>query len=375
MSNSASLLLPGSNLTNLLVLSREHINGIAFARQMLPSWIAACLLTITFLAVVFPLDDGHGADNEFSPPLRLGVGAASALIAAALILLLPNPAIPVLALGLIAIMLRRLPAHINAPALALLFAFTVALGTIARAWHDPAETPPTRAVGQPPPSLRSVRAWSTTSPPPSSSRRNHHHTPTLFSSDDLGPNLVITGSLSAYLWLQAAKTANARASIRTYSRLGLLLVPLTLAAALGALSTGTHADHPRTSDSQPSPIGSSTRSRHAAAPRSDRRQVDQEAPPARGHSPGTLAMIPVVSCQVGHQPGCPSHQEGHHDQHQAHHQAGHRGRSGPASRKPMTVAQITEAALPLTNLGRQDLRSRCSTRSCTARTGSPTGLS
>src|SRR6266571_4670363 len=45
MSNSASLLLPGSNLTNLLVLNREHINGADFGVRMLPAWLAACLLT------------------------------------------------------------------------------------------------------------------------------------------------------------------------------------------------------------------------------------------------------------------------------------------------------------------------------------------
>jgi arsenical pump membrane protein len=53
---------------------------------------------------------------------------------------------------------------------------------------------------------------------------------------DLGPNLVITGSLSAFLWLQAARSVNARASIWTYSKLGALLVPLTLAGTLATLS-------------------------------------------------------------------------------------------------------------------------------------------
>jgi arsenical pump membrane protein len=52
---------------------------------------------------------------------------------------------------------------------------------------------------------------------------------------DLGPNLAVTGSLSAVLWLQAARTVGAHASITTYSRLGLLLVPTTLAATLAAL--------------------------------------------------------------------------------------------------------------------------------------------
>jgi arsenical pump membrane protein len=52
---------------------------------------------------------------------------------------------------------------------------------------------------------------------------------------DLGPNLAVTGSLSAVLWLQAARAVGAHASITTYTRLGLILVPLTLAAALATL--------------------------------------------------------------------------------------------------------------------------------------------
>src|SRR5213596_3539652 len=42
MSNSASLLLPGSNLTNLLVLRHDPISGAAFALAMLPAWLLAC---------------------------------------------------------------------------------------------------------------------------------------------------------------------------------------------------------------------------------------------------------------------------------------------------------------------------------------------
>jgi hypothetical protein len=42
MANSASLLLPGSNLTNLLVLRDDPQNGASFASHMLPAWISAC---------------------------------------------------------------------------------------------------------------------------------------------------------------------------------------------------------------------------------------------------------------------------------------------------------------------------------------------
>jgi Na+/H+ antiporter NhaD/arsenite permease-like protein len=46
----------------------------------------------------------------------------------------------------------------------------------------------------------------------------------------------VPGSLSALLWLQAARTVNADTSIATYTKLGALLVPLTLAGTLAALA-------------------------------------------------------------------------------------------------------------------------------------------
>ncbi len=45
MSNAASLLLPGSNLTNLLVLGRAHVAGAVFAARMLPAWLASVVVT------------------------------------------------------------------------------------------------------------------------------------------------------------------------------------------------------------------------------------------------------------------------------------------------------------------------------------------
>jgi arsenical pump membrane protein len=52
---------------------------------------------------------------------------------------------------------------------------------------------------------------------------------------NLGPNLAVTGSLSALLWLRVARSLGARPSALAYSRLGLLLCPVPLAAAVGAL--------------------------------------------------------------------------------------------------------------------------------------------
>ena len=151
-------------------------------------------------------------------------------------LTLPNAALPVLAVGLAATALRRLRPALDARALALLFTLAVSLGAIARLWHGPAHL------------LDSSGSWTTAgigalasvlvNNLPAAvvlSAQPAPHPYALLLGLDLGPNLAITGSLSALLWLQAARTVGAHASITTYTRLGLVLVPLTLAATLATL--------------------------------------------------------------------------------------------------------------------------------------------
>lgn len=58
---------------------------------------------------------------------------------------------------------------------------------------------------------------------------------------NIGPNLFVAGSLAWFLWLRAARSAGARPSIAKASRLGLVAVPLSMAAARGMLAlTGSH---------------------------------------------------------------------------------------------------------------------------------------
>jgi arsenical pump membrane protein len=239
MANAASLLLPGSNLTNLLVLERAPQSGATFAAQMLPAWICSCAITATFLVLAYRLEDRIRPEND-GPPLRLTVGTISTLIAAVLVLLLRNAAIPVLALGLAASLLRRLRPRLNARTLALLFTLTVSLGALARLFTgatrllDSVGSWPTAAIA----AMASVlinnlpaAVLFSAQPPP------HPHA--LLLGLDIGPNLAVTGSLSAVLWLQAARSVGAQASIATYSKLGLLLVPLTLAGTLAIADPAT----------------------------------------------------------------------------------------------------------------------------------------
>jgi arsenical pump membrane protein len=235
MANSASLLLPGSNLTNLLVLRRDPVSGAVFAARMLPAWLAACALTAAFVTLAFRLNPGEPDKGE-APPLRFGLGAAAALAAATLVLALPNAALPVLALGLAATAVRRLRPRLDGRALGFLSVLTLGLGTLARAWSGPAKLVDSHArwASAGIAALASVLVNNlpasmllSAQPPP--------HPRALLLGLDLGPNLAVTGSLAAFLWLQAARAVNADASIVTYSLLGLILVPLTLAGSLAAL--------------------------------------------------------------------------------------------------------------------------------------------
>jgi arsenical pump membrane protein len=206
---------------------------------MLPAWLVACALTAAFLTLAYRLEDG-AQDERRPPPLRLGLGAAATLGAAALVLALPNAALPVLALGLGATALRRLRPRLDLRALALLFALTVGLGTLARVWDGPSQllessgqwvTAVIAAVGSLVLNNLPAAVLFSAQPPP--------HSRALLLGLDLGPNLAVTGSLSAFLWLQAARTVNADASIATYTKLGALLVPLTLAGTLATLALHT----------------------------------------------------------------------------------------------------------------------------------------
>jgi len=220
----------------VLVVGLLLIGSVAAAdARMLPAWTAACAITAAFVALAFRLDVGERIEDA-APPLRLGVGAAATLAAAACVLTLPNAALPVLAVGLVAIALRHLRPRLDVRALAVLFVLATGLGTIARLWGDLADLLGSRgnwtaaAIG----AIASILVNNL----PAAVLLSAHpaaHPEALLLGLDLGPNLAVTGSLSAVLWLQAARTVQADASIATYTRLGVILVPLTLAAALLAI--------------------------------------------------------------------------------------------------------------------------------------------
>jgi arsenical pump membrane protein len=244
MSNAASLFLPGSNLTNLIVLHGEHVSGATFFLRTWPAALAAVASTTAVLVAVFwkPL---HG-EQRVAPErslARFGVGLVGVAVATALVLALASPALPVLAAGIVAVGVSRTSrarvlAAVDVRVLGGLFALAVALGTLGRNWGGPHSLfgslgrLPTAGLG----ALTSVLvnnlpAAVLLAPEPP------HHARALLIGLNLGPNLAVSGSLSALLWLRVARSLGARPSIGFYSLLGLAVVPVSMLSALAALQT------------------------------------------------------------------------------------------------------------------------------------------
>jgi arsenical pump membrane protein len=242
MSNAASLVLPGSNLTNLIVLHGEHVSGAVFFGRMWPAALASVLTTIAVLLLAFRHSFGDPTAPVTEPHrARLGIGAAAVLVSAVFVLFLASPALPVLVVGVVAVVATRtararILAAVDVRVLGLLFVLATALGGLGRWWSgiDTFFDSLTRwqvsglaavgAVG-----LNNLPAAVLLTPD------TPLHPRALLLGLNIGPNLAVTGSLSALLWLRVARSLGAQPSAKTYSRVGVVLAPLTLAAALAAL--------------------------------------------------------------------------------------------------------------------------------------------
>jgi len=243
MSNAASLFLPGSNLTNLIVLHGEHVSGATFFLRMWPAAVAAVVSTTAVLLALFWRRLGEerpGRDGRVHA--RFGVGAIAVCVATVFVLVLSAPALPVLAVGIAAVLLAgtertRVLAAVDVRVLGLLFALAVVLGGVGRWWHGPYTL--LSSLGRWPTAGFGAAAAVLVNNLPASvllTPEPPHHARALLLGLNLGPNLAVTGSLSALLWLRVARTLDARPSIRTYSLLGLVVVPVSLLASLAALS-------------------------------------------------------------------------------------------------------------------------------------------
>jgi arsenical pump membrane protein len=252
VSNAGSLLLPGSNLTNLIVLGHLHLSGGQFFAHMALPWVGAVVLTAAVIAVAErrALRSDRSQPDPGSDPgpanASFGLGAVGVVAVTVLVLALRNPALPVAGVGVLIIVARLATRRqhldhvlevLGLPVLVGLFGVALALGTLGRAWSGPAtllahlDTVGTAVVAAlstvvlnnlPAASLLASRV------PP--------HPYALLVGLDIGPNLFVTGSLAWILWWRTARSAGSAPPVRRAVILGMVTVPLSMAAALGLLA-------------------------------------------------------------------------------------------------------------------------------------------
>lgn len=252
LSNAGSLLLPGSNLTNLIVVGHLHVSGAAFFAHMAPAWAAAVVVTATVIGLMERRSMSGGAGVSEPPPVpTYGVGMVAVVSVSVLVVVLRSPALPVAVVGVVVATIR-VAGHresgtaarrvLGLPVLVGLFGAAVALGTLGRWWSGPATL------------LGHLDGWGTAAVAAASSvlvnnlpaasllaSRVPPHPYALLVGLDVGPNLFVTGSLAWILWRRAARAAGAEPSLARASLLGGLSVPLSMAAAVAMLAlTGSH---------------------------------------------------------------------------------------------------------------------------------------
>jgi arsenical pump membrane protein len=186
--------------------------------------------------------DGAGATPVSEPRVELGAGALATAAAVVLVLVLRQPALAVLAVGILAagveLSRRRIAVadvrRILGPAsLAAAFVLTVALGTLARHWDGPAEL----IDGASGPETAGLAAISTVfvNNLPSAALYSAHavdHSRMLLLGLNVGPNLAVTGALSALLWFRSAREVAGRPSLLEFSLRGIPLAVVAMAAAI-----------------------------------------------------------------------------------------------------------------------------------------------
>jgi arsenical pump membrane protein len=251
LSNAGSLMLPGSNLTNLIVLGHLHLSGGAFLAHMAPAAAAAAVVTAIVIGAVHHRElraTIRPSSGHERPVLGLGVVAVAAVTM--LVVGLRTPAVPVAVVGVAAVLTRSLRRDsrtsagsalriLGLPVLVGLFGLAVALGTLGRSWSGAATL------------LSHLGAWGTAfvaaitsvlvnNLPAASllAARQPPHPFELLVGLNIGPNIFVTGSLAWVLWMRAARAAGGQPDVKRASLLGLASAPLAIAAAVGVLALG-----------------------------------------------------------------------------------------------------------------------------------------
>ncbi|MFF7144205.1 SLC13 family permease [Streptomyces nodosus] len=266
LSNTASLLLPVSNLTNLLAYGAAGLSFTRFAALMALPWLVAVAAEYVVLRRFFrhDLDAGAAAGDPGEPP-RLPLFALvtvactlAGFVVASFLGIDPawSAAAGALTLAVRALVRRRTtPVTVVRAAAPSFLAFVLALGIVVRAVEDnglagalgrvvPAGTGLPALLGIA--ALAALLANVINNLPavlvllPLTAPSGPGAVLAVLLGVNIGPNLTYAGSLATLLWRRVVHQHDHRVDLREFTRLGLLTVPAALGCAVVALWVSLH---------------------------------------------------------------------------------------------------------------------------------------
>ena len=261
LSNTASLLLPVSNLTNLLAFAASGLSFTRFAMLMALPWLAAIAVEYVVLRRFFATDLDAGAQTppgEVAPVMPLFALATVAGTLAGFVITSAvgvNPAWAAAAGALVlaarALLQRRTtPVGIVRSASLPFLAFVLALGIVVRAVVDnglaaaldhliPHGTALLALLGIA--AVAAVLANVINNLPatlvllPLTAAAGPGAVLAVLVGVNIGPNLTYAGSLATLLWRRILREHDTDVGLGEFTRLGLLVVPAALTLAVVAL--------------------------------------------------------------------------------------------------------------------------------------------
>lgn len=244
MVNAASLLLIGSNLTNLLIFASRPVGGATFAAHTSLAWLASVL--VTALAVAWwrrrSLTKRRASAPASASTLSWGPGLLATIVAVVLMLTMSDPALAVLVVGLLAesyewlarrrVRLGAIVRVANPTIILPLFALALAVGWLGRRFHVAShlvahtnDVTTALTAGAAAILINNLPAASLFAGGPVA------HPYALLVGLNIGPNIFMTGAMSTLLWFRVARAHGTRPTSRQFLRVG---APVGLIALLVA---------------------------------------------------------------------------------------------------------------------------------------------
>jgi arsenical pump membrane protein len=261
LANSASLLLPVSNLTNLLAFAASGVSFTRFAALMALPWLVAIAAEWVVLSRVFADDlrqagapvDGRGTEPAPDLPAFALVVIALTLVGFGISSLVGIAPVWFATAGAVVLTVRRPPESVTALVSAAeptFLAFVLALGVVVSAAGNHGLSSVVDSLlphGASLPALLGVAAVSAVLANLVNNLPATLIIVAVVSSSapgavlamligvNVGPNLTYVGSLATLLWRRIVHAHDEDVDIREFLKLGALTVPVTLVTATAAL--------------------------------------------------------------------------------------------------------------------------------------------